>query len=163
MCTGIFKSRNMIAFGERGMTKQKTAPSRCPLPSWNSCSTQTSMPDPPEALRRPVRAREGPKLCNFISISIHTRTAEASQFQEIYKVLVLHCRGSRKHRACYSNQLVIDEIRNNVTAFLQLQEFNFHNLTVTSSTSSARLSLNSSKTGLAWISLRRQFYILRLI
>jgi hypothetical protein len=31
------------------------------------------------------------------------------------------------------------------------------------STSAARLSLNSSKAGLAWLSLRRQLYVLRLI
>jgi hypothetical protein len=30
-------------------------------------------------------------------------------------------------------------------------------------TSAARLSLNSSKVGLAWLSLRRQLYVLRLI
>jgi hypothetical protein len=37
-----------------------------------------------------------------------------------------------------------------LTAFLQFQEFSLRNLTVTSSTSVARFSLNSSKTGLAW-------------
>jgi hypothetical protein len=50
-----------------------------------------------------------------------------------------------------------------LTAFLQLQEFSLRNLPVTSSTTAARLSLNSSKAGLAWLSLRRQLYVLRLI
>jgi hypothetical protein len=50
-----------------------------------------------------------------------------------------------------------------LTAFLQLQEFSLRNMIVTSSTSAARLSLNSSKAGLAWLSLRRQLYVLRLI
>ena len=36
-----------------------------------------------------------------------------------------------------------------LTAFLQLQEFSFRNMTVDSSTSTARLSLTSSKAGLA--------------
>jgi hypothetical protein len=35
--------------------------------------------------------------------------------------------------------------------------------TVASSTSAARLSLHSSKVGLAWLSLRLQLYVLRLI
>jgi hypothetical protein len=50
-----------------------------------------------------------------------------------------------------------------LTAFLQLQEFNLRNIPVTSSTSVARLSLNSSKAGLAWLSLRLQLYVLILI
>jgi hypothetical protein len=41
-----------------------------------------------------------------------------------------------------------------LTAFLQLQEFVLHNLPVASSTSAARLSLNSSREKLAWLSLR---------
>jgi hypothetical protein len=49
-----------------------------------------------------------------------------------------------------------------LTAFLQLQEFSLRNLPVASSTSVARLSLNSSNTKLAWLSLRRQLYILIL-
>jgi hypothetical protein len=35
-----------------------------------------------------------------------------------------------------------------LTVFVKLQEFRFRNLTVTSSTSTSRLSLNNSKTGL---------------
>jgi hypothetical protein len=49
-----------------------------------------------------------------------------------------------------------------LTAFLQLQEFSLRNPPVDYSTSAARLSLNSSKAGLAWLSLRRQLYVLRL-
>jgi hypothetical protein len=37
------------------------------------------------------------------------------------------------------------------------------NLPVTSSTSTECLSLNNSKTGLTWLSFRRQLYVLRLI
>jgi hypothetical protein len=43
-----------------------------------------------------------------------------------------------------------------LTVFLQLQEFSLRNLTVTSSTSAAWLSLHSSKAGLTWFSLRLQ-------
>ena len=50
-----------------------------------------------------------------------------------------------------------------LTAFLQLQEFSLRKPTVASSTSAARLSLHSSKAGLAWLSLRWQLYVLRLI
>jgi hypothetical protein len=50
-----------------------------------------------------------------------------------------------------------------LTTFLQLQEFSFRNIIVGSSTSAARLSLNSSKAGLAWLSLRRQLYVLLII
>ena len=50
-----------------------------------------------------------------------------------------------------------------LTAFLQLQEFSLHKPTVVSSTSAARLYLHSSKAGLAWLSLRLQLYVLRLI
>jgi hypothetical protein len=49
-----------------------------------------------------------------------------------------------------------------LTAFLQLQEFSLRNSPVASSTSAARLSLNSSKAGLAWLSLRLQLYVLIL-
>jgi hypothetical protein len=49
-----------------------------------------------------------------------------------------------------------------LTAFLQIQEFSLHNLPVVSSTSAARFSLNSSKVGLAWLSLRLQLYVLIL-
>jgi hypothetical protein len=41
-----------------------------------------------------------------------------------------------------------------LTAFLQLQKFSLRKPTVASSTSAARLSLHSSKAGLAWLSLR---------
>ena len=41
-----------------------------------------------------------------------------------------------------------------LTAFLQLQEFSLRKPTVTSSTSTVRLLLPSSKTGLTWLSLR---------
>ncbi len=47
--------------------------------------------------------------------------------------------------------------------FLQLQEFSRCKLIVECSTTAARISLSSSKTMLAWISLRRQVYVLRLI
>jgi hypothetical protein len=50
-----------------------------------------------------------------------------------------------------------------LTVSLQLQEFSLRNMIVASSTSAARLSLNSSKAGLAWLSLRWQLYVLRLI
>jgi hypothetical protein len=50
-----------------------------------------------------------------------------------------------------------------LTAFLKLQEFSLRNLPVVSSTSAARLSLNSSKAESVWLSLRRQLYALRLI
>jgi hypothetical protein len=50
-----------------------------------------------------------------------------------------------------------------LTAFLQLEEFSLRKPTVASSTSAARLSLHSSKAWLAWLSLRLQFYALRLI
>jgi hypothetical protein len=49
-----------------------------------------------------------------------------------------------------------------LTAFLQLQEFSLRNSPVASSTSAARLSLNSSKAELAWLSLRLQLYVLIL-
>jgi hypothetical protein len=42
-----------------------------------------------------------------------------------------------------------DRIIGKLTAFLQIQEFILYNLPVVSSTSAARLSLNSSKVGLA--------------
>jgi hypothetical protein len=51
-----------------------------------------------------------------------------------------------------------------LTAFLQLQEFNLRNMTVTtSSTSAAWRSLHSSRQGLSWLSLRLQLYELPLI
>jgi hypothetical protein len=50
-----------------------------------------------------------------------------------------------------------------LTAFWQLQEFSLRKPTVACSTSAARLSLNSSKAKLAWLSLRQQLYVLRLI
>jgi hypothetical protein len=50
-----------------------------------------------------------------------------------------------------------------LTAFLQLQEFSLHKPTVTSSTSTARLSLRSSKGVLVCLSLRLQLYVLHLI
>jgi hypothetical protein len=50
-----------------------------------------------------------------------------------------------------------------LTAFLQLQEFSLRNMTVASTTSAARLSLHSSNQKLAWLSLRLQLYVLRLI
>jgi hypothetical protein len=46
-----------------------------------------------------------------------------------------------------------------LTAFLQLQEFSQRNLTVTSSTSAARLSSRNSKAKLAWLLLRQQPYV----
>jgi hypothetical protein len=49
-----------------------------------------------------------------------------------------------------------------LTAFLQSQEFSQLNLTVVISTSAARLSLNSSREKLAWLSLRQQPYVLIL-
>jgi hypothetical protein len=49
-----------------------------------------------------------------------------------------------------------------LTVFLQLQEFSQRNLPVASSTSAARLSLNSSREKLAWLSLRQQTYVLIL-
>ncbi len=48
-------------------------------------------------------------------------------------------------------------------AFLQLQEFILRNPPVDYFTSVTRLSLNSSKAGLDWLSLRRQLYVLLLI
>jgi hypothetical protein len=59
----------------------------------------------------------------------------------------------------YSYRIIIGKL----TAFFQLQEFSFCKPTVASSTSAARVSLHSSKQGLAWLSLRLQFYVLRLI
>jgi hypothetical protein len=50
-----------------------------------------------------------------------------------------------------------------LTAFLQFQEFSLRNMNVASSTSAAQLSLHSSKPKLAWLSLRLQLYVLRLI
>ena len=50
-----------------------------------------------------------------------------------------------------------------LTAFLQLEEFSLRNVTVDSSTSAARLSLHSSKAGLAWLLIRLQLYVLCLI
>ena len=50
-----------------------------------------------------------------------------------------------------------------LTAFLQLQEFSLRKQIVECSTSAARLSLPRSKAKLAWLSLRRQLYVLRLI
>ena len=55
-----------------------------------------------------------------------------------------------------------DRLIEKLTAFLQLQEFSQHNLPVTSSTSVARLSLNSSKVKLVWLSLREQPCVLTL-
>jgi hypothetical protein len=55
-----------------------------------------------------------------------------------------------------------DSLIGKLTAFLQLQEFCQHNQIVDSSTTSARLSLTSSKAKLVWF-LRRQIYVLRLI
>jgi hypothetical protein len=49
-----------------------------------------------------------------------------------------------------------------LTAFLQLQEFSQRKHNVAYSTSTARLSLNSSKAGLVWFSLRQQLYVLIL-
>jgi hypothetical protein len=49
-----------------------------------------------------------------------------------------------------------------LTAFLQFQEFSFRKPTVTSSTSDARLSLNSSRTKLVCLSLRQHLYVLIL-
>jgi hypothetical protein len=46
---------------------------------------------------------------------------------------------------------------------LQLQEFSLRNPPEDYSTSTVRLLRNSSKAGLAWLSLRRQLYVLRLI
>ena len=46
--------------------------------------------------------------------------------------------------------------------FFASQEFSLRNLPVTTSTSAARLSLNSSKAKLTWLSLRRQLYVLIL-
>jgi hypothetical protein len=50
-----------------------------------------------------------------------------------------------------------------LTAFFHFQEFSLRNIIVASSTSAARLSLNSSKAGLVWLSLRRQLYVLLII
>ena len=47
-----------------------------------------------------------------------------------------------------------------LTAFLQAQEFSQGNLTVVSSTSAARLSLNNSRE--KWLSIRHQSYVLIL-
>jgi hypothetical protein len=58
-------------------------------------------------------------------------------------------------RACRFHNLQTDR-------FLQLQEFSLRNLPMASSTSAARLSLNSSKAGLTWLSLRLQLYVLIL-
>jgi hypothetical protein len=49
-----------------------------------------------------------------------------------------------------------------LTAFLQPQEFSQRNLKVASSTSAARLSLNSSREKLVWLSLRQKSYVLIL-
>jgi hypothetical protein len=49
-----------------------------------------------------------------------------------------------------------------LTASLKLQEFNQRKHNVSCSTSAARLSLNSSREKLAWLSLRQQPYILIL-
>jgi hypothetical protein len=46
-----------------------------------------------------------------------------------------------------------------LTAFLQLQEFSQRNLTVASSTSVERISLNSSRAKLVWLSLRQHPYV----
>ena len=46
-----------------------------------------------------------------------------------------------------------------LTAFLQLQEFNFRKPTVTSTTTTADLYLHNSKGGLTSLSLRRQLYV----
>jgi hypothetical protein len=46
---------------------------------------------------------------------------------------------------------------------VQAQEFCQRNQIVDSSTTAARLSLPSSKAKLAWLLLRRQLYVLRLI
>ena len=51
-----------------------------------------------------------------------------------------------------------DRLIGKLTAFLQLQEFSQRNPTVTSSTSAARLSFNSSKVKLDWLLLRQQPY-----
>ncbi len=50
-----------------------------------------------------------------------------------------------------------------LTVFFNLQEFNLRNPPVDYSTSTVWFSLNSSKTGLVWLSLRRQIYVLCLI
>ncbi len=46
--------------------------------------------------------------------------------------------------------------------FLQFQEFSLSNPPVDYSTSDSRFSINSSKTGLSCLSIRRQFYVLLL-
>jgi hypothetical protein len=51
----------------------------------------------------------------------HPRMADDSQFLEIQKSCegpVLNSRGCRKHRSCYLNELVIDEIRDKAAANL---------------------------------------------
>jgi hypothetical protein len=50
-----------------------------------------------------------------------------------------------------------------VSVFLQIQESSLFKPTVTSSTSTICLSLHNSKAGLAWFSVRLQFYVLTLI
>ena len=46
-----------------------------------------------------------------------------------------------------------------LTVSLQLQEFSLRNMIVTSSTTAAQLFFNSSKAGLAWLSLKQQLYV----
>ena len=52
-----------------------------------------------------------------------------------------------------------DRLIGKLTAFLQLQEFSLRKPTVTSTTTTAQLYLHRSKTGLVWVSLRRQLYV----
>jgi hypothetical protein len=72
----------------------------------------------------------------------------------------------RKYRGDYNMNLsdfYSYRIIGKLTSFLQLQEFSQRNQIVDSSTTTARLSLSSSKAKLVWLLLRRQRYVLRLI
>jgi hypothetical protein len=59
-------------------------------------------------------------------------------------------------------RLLFLQAHRKLTAFLQLQEFSQRKPTVASSTSAARLSLNSSRAKLTWFSLWQQPYVLIL-
>jgi hypothetical protein len=60
------------------------------------------------------------------------------------------------------SDLYSDRLIGKLTAFVQLQEFSLRKHNVPCSTSAARLSLNSSRAKLAWLSLRPQIYVLIL-
>jgi len=88
-----------------------------------------------------------------------TTTITLLTLYHLYLLLLVRLGGYIVNLSDFNSYRLIGKL----TAFFELQEFSLRKPTVTSSTSTARFSLNSSKAGLAWLSLRRQLYVLRLI